>query len=125
MSATKVGSISGAVFGTTAEANYDVILDDVSVNNSSQESQLTDEDGDIVMAAIHGQETEVSLSFAIKGASHLGTNALVGTVISDITDSDVPSPLIVTGNSRTKSKGDWQKGTLTAKYYGDDFTTTV
>ena len=121
MSAIKIGKITGATWGTTPETQYDIIVDTLNQNNNAEESTLPDEAGDIVCTVIHGQSTEVSMDFAIKGSNHLGAKALVGSLITDLDDPDLPSPLIVTGNSTTKTKGDWAKGTLTAKYYGDDF----
>lgn len=125
MSAVKYGTISGAVFGTTPETGTDIIMDEVTVSNSCQETQLADEDGDIVATAFHGFETEVTMSFAVKGSDHYGADGLVGSVITTLQDAGIPTPLIVTANSRTKAKADWQKGTLTAKYYGAGYTTSA
>lgn len=121
----KLASITGVKFGNEVEANYDVIITSISETNNSEETPLKDADGNIVATAIDGQFGDLSIDFKIKGASHLGSSALIGTIINDISDDEYPGPYIVTGCSKTRQEGQWMSGTMQAKNYGAGFVELV
>ncbi|VGO14741.1 hypothetical protein PDESU_03310 [Pontiella desulfatans] len=123
--ATKLATISGVKFGVDQETAYDVIITSISETHSSEETPLKDETGAIVATNIEGIAGELQIDFAIKGTNSLASDALIGTVISDITDSEFQDEYIVVGVSRVRAEGQWMKGTLTAKNYGTGFTTAA
>lgn len=123
MSKTAFGSISGVPWSTTPESAYTVIVDGVTMGNKSEPKTLEDEVGAIKLHVQDGDYTEVSMEATIKGATHFGARALVGSVISSLSDPDIPTPLIVTDNEQAKKKRDWHTCKLTARYYGATFTT--
>lgn len=105
-----------------AEANYDVIMDGISINNNSEQAMLADETGKRVTEVVFGENSEITLTATIKGSNHFGQNALVNSLISDISDADVPEPLIVVSNSVTKTKGEWSTCEMTCHYFGSSVT---
>ncbi len=123
MGKTAFGSISGVPWSLSAESAYDIILDSIEVKNSSEVKTLEDEAGVIKMHVQDGEFTEVTFEATVKGANHLGQNALCGSVITTLSNTDVPTPLFITENGATKSKREWGKCRCTARYYGSGFTT--
>ena len=119
---TAAGTIN-VPFSTTAETNYDVIVESNSTANNSEVATLVNELGVVVNKVVHSKESEISLSCTIKGANHFGRDALVGTLISNLSDADIPSPLLVTSNTASKEKLGNATCDITASYFGTDVTT--
>jgi hypothetical protein len=106
-----------------AEAAFDVIVENVQNQGNGDVKTLENEEGAPVMHLQDGEYREITLDATIKGATHFGAGDLVDSVISSLTDPDIPVPLIVVSNSHSKTKREWQKCSLTARYYGASFTT--
>lgn len=123
MSRSAFGNISGVPWSTTPESSYGVVVESVQIQNNSEPKTLENEDGTPVLHVQDGEYTEVQFEARIKTAAHFGTNALRGSVITSLSDADVPVPLIVVENSHSKTKRDWQTCRMTCRYYGTDFTT--
>lgn len=84
---------------------------------------LEDENDDTRLHVQTKKKCEVSFDGTIKAATHFGTNSLCGTVITSLSDNDIPVPIIITGNGISKTRKEWQKCKMTGVYYEDDFTT--
>ena len=123
MGKTAFGKISGVPWSTTPETSYDIIVENVEIDNQSNPKTLANEEGSIQVHVQDEEKTEVTFDATIKGTNHIGLDSLRGSVISTLDDSDIPVPLFVTGNGISKNKQEWQKCKLTAVYYGTDFTT--
>ena len=115
------GTIANLPWSTSAVANQDIILEDLGAVNNREESLLPNEQDDIVSMVLHRPIKELSSNFAIKGTTHWGLDAVVGSVIT-IVDAEFAGDYIVTGNSRTKRRADFMVGTITMKFYGAGFT---
>jgi hypothetical protein len=123
MSKQAFGNISGVPWSTVPEAAFTLIVENMTKTPQGDVKTLENEDGAPVLHLRDGAYVEVTFDATIKGATHFGTDALIDTVITSLSDPDIPVPLIVTGNSHSKAKREWQKCTLTARYYGAGFTT--
>lgn len=104
------------------EANYDLVMDGIEINNNTEQAMLSDEDGKRIVEVVFGENSEITLNATIKGSNHFGQNALVNSLITDISDPDVPEPLIVVSNTLSKAKGEWATCSMTCHHFGTDVT---
>jgi hypothetical protein len=121
MATTYYGNITGPLWGATPESSYDIIVDNVQEQRTAENTPLMNGGGDVVYGAIHGASGELTMDFAIKGTNHLGLDSLVGSKITTLDNPEFAGPWFVTANSRSRQKGDWATGNLTAVYYETDF----
>lgn len=123
MGKTAFAKISGVPWSVTAESAYTVIMENVQIRYMAEEHTLDDEAGDFQVEVQSQAHAEVTCDATIKGANHFGKNGIRGSVLTSMTDTEIPGPLVVTENSLSKTKRDWQKCSMTLKYFGAGFTT--
>lgn len=123
MSKAAFGSISGVPWSTTPEAAFTVIMESVNDDSQGDVGILENEAGAPVLHLQTGQYREITMDATIKGVTDFVAGALVDSVITSVSDPDIPVPLIVVSNGRSKGKKEWAKCKLTARYYGAGFTT--
>jgi len=121
MSKKAYGTIN-VPWSIAVEANYDVIMDGIEVANGSENVMLSNVDGTKIAQVVFGESSEITLTATIKGSGHLGQGTLVNSLITDITDTDVPEPLIVLSNGMSKEKEGWSTCTMTCSYFGTGVT---
>jgi len=119
-----IGKISGPIWGNAAEGSYDIIVQGLNPSNNANRNMLNDETGVPVFGSIVPQGTEIEISFAIKGANHLGKDSLIGSKIASLSGmsspfTDVAGPFFVISNSVSREEDGWAKGSATL-YYGDE-----
>lgn len=123
MAKTALGFLSDVPWSTLKQNTYDVIIEQADDTASTSTVDLQDEEDKIVMATVTGwNKRTISLNATVIGLDHFGANSLINTVITTLSGADIPSPLLVTGNSRSRKKGAWMTCTLEAIYLGDDAT---
>ena len=110
--------LSTPVWGTIGDS--EIIVDNIRESYGGEWDELTDGDGDIITAVSHGKKGEVSMDFVLKdgsAASYLLQPAAVLTLPTGETDIASSQTLYLVNWEKTKSKGGWLSGTLTANYY--------
>jgi len=113
-----VMGLSTPVWGTVGDS--EIIVDNIRESYASEWDELTDGDGDIVTAVAHGKKGEVSMDFVLKDGSATSYLLQPGAALTLPTnESDIASgqTLYIVSWEKTKSKGAWMSGTLTANYY--------
>jgi hypothetical protein len=108
------------VFGTIGDS--EIIVDNIRETFDGEWEELPDGDGDIVSAVAHGDKGEITMDFVIKdgtGASYVDIGRGVAvTLPTGETDINSGSYTLYTATwEKTKSRGGWLSGTLTANYY--------
>lgn len=117
MPATIVG-LSGPVWGTVGDS--EIVVDNISEAQQGEREPLPDGQGDIVAASYYGDVREVTMDFQLRdgaAASYLlarGSELTLPTGETDIADG---LTLYIDTWEKTKSKGSWLSGSLTAHYY--------
>jgi len=118
MSNTLVG-LSGPIWGTIGDT--EIIVDNISEGLGGDREPLPDGQGDIVAASYHGSVGELSMDFIIKdgsAASYLLTRGAEITLPTGENDINSDSQTLYLDTwEKTKSRGDWYQGSLTAHYY--------
>ena len=119
MADTLIG-LQTPVWGTIGDS--EIIVDSISETFSGEWEELTDGDGDIVAAVAHGNKGEISMDFTIRdGASASYVDLTPGATITLPTgETDVNKSsytLYLVSWEKSKSKGAYMTGTLTANYY--------
>lgn len=118
-SKTCLATLSGIWWGTAPTASYDVIIEGITDSGNAKVSTLSDEtDKVIAVATAEENLREIKFTCTIKGSGHLAQDALVGAIISNLDDAYTKSPIIITGNSLTKTKGTWSTCECTGNFIG-------
>lgn len=115
-----IQGLTGPVWGTIGDEK--IIIDNISESHNGERETLADGDGDIVAASYYGNVIEVSMDFQIKDKDTVKTNYLLSrgaeltlpTGETDIADSKT---LYIDTWEKSKSKGGWMSGSLTAHHY--------
>ena len=123
MSKTAFASISGVPWSTTPEAAWDVIVENLRMEDQGNVQTLSDEAGAIKVHVRDEEYIEYTFEGTIKGANHWGENDMRGAVIASMSDTTVACPLIVTSNGKSIERRGFHKCSFTARYYGSGFTT--
>ena len=112
--------LTGVVYGTIGDAQ--IIVENIRETFSGSVEELTDGDGDIVAAVVHGDKGELTMDFVLRNgaaASYLlarGAELTLPTSEADMADGET---LYLVSWEKSKSKGGWLSGSLTANYYPD------
>lgn len=125
---TYIGKISGPIWGNAPEAAYDVIVSGLNPSNNANRNMLNDEKGVPVFGAIVPQGSEIEISCAIKGANHLGKNALIGSKITQLVGMQTPfmdynGPFFIVSNGASREEDGFAKCNATLFYGGADWDT--
>jgi len=123
MSKTAFGKISGVPWSTTAESAWDIIVENWRMEDQGNVQTLSNESGDIQLHVRDEEYKEYTFEATIKGANHWGENDMRGAVITTMSDTTINVPLIVTANGKSVQRREFQKCSMTARFYGTDFTT--
>jgi hypothetical protein len=107
------------IWGTIGDA--EIIVDNISETNDSEWEELTDGEGDYIAVVAHGEKGEISMDFTLRdgnAASYLNSPGTEITLPTDEDDINKGShTLYLVSTEKTKSKGSFMTGTLTANYY--------
>jgi len=119
MSDVLVG-LTGPIWGTIGDTQ--IIVDNIRESFDGGNDDLTDGDGDILATVFHGDKGEITMDFKIRnsGAAYFLARGAAITLPSGESDINSGSEtLYLVSWEKTKSKGDFMGGTLTANYYPD------
>ncbi len=116
MPSAEVGE-SSLVFGSTDDTYG--LIQNLSFNETTQETQASDADGDVVGAAFYGNLTEVSGTYLFKAAlnspaAHVGD----GTAVT-LSDADSPGNIYVTSATTNKSNTEFKSIDFDGVFYPD------
>lgn len=117
MGQTIIG-LSGPVYGTVGDT--EIILDNISKSVDGDQEELQDGEGDIVAVVYSGERQEISMDFQIsdgEAASYLKERGAEITLPEGESHLTVDGKIYVSNTEKTKTKGGWMSGTLTAHYY--------
>lgn len=117
MPETQIG-LSTPVWGTIGDAQ--IIVDNIRESYAGEWEELTDGEGDIIVAVSHGKKGEVTMDFTMKAAaaaSYLKEPGAAITLPSGESNIAASKTLYLVSWEKTKAKGAWMSGTLTANYY--------
>jgi NADPH:quinone reductase-like Zn-dependent oxidoreductase len=108
------------VYGTIGDT--EIIVDNIRESFSGGVEELTDGDGDIVAAVVHGDKGELTMDFVLRNgaaASYLLARGAELTLPTGETTFAAGETLYLVSWEKSKSKGGWLSGSLTANYYPD------
>jgi len=117
MPASIIG-ITTPVWGTIGDS--EIIVDNIRETFDGGWDELADGDGDIIAAVKHGDKGEVTMDFSLRdgaAASYLLARGAALTLPTGETDIASSETLYLVSWQKTKSKGAWLSGSLTANYY--------
>ncbi len=123
MGKTAFASISNVPWSTTPETAWDVIMENWRIEDQGNVQTLSDEGGVIKVHVRDEEFKELTFEATIKGPNHFGESDMRNAVISSMSDTTIPGPLIVTANGKSVERRGWHRCTMTARYYGAGFTT--
>jgi hypothetical protein len=100
-------------FGTTDQGS--IILSSLERKADAEETTLPNGQGDIVEAAYHGMNSEITCEFKVHDTGY-PDDALVGGIIT-ITDTELGGTYIVKSVSNTKAQGEFMGGNMTLRRF--------
>ena len=122
MSAVLYG-VAGLKWGTVDQTGF--IIENIEETSNIEETTMEDGDGDIVGVVYHKAVGEISCDFTVKGS---GAPALTlpGSTFTITGDSEFAGTYHVKSVSRTRAKGAYMTGKLTAtRFRPTDLSTTT